>query len=82
MAQTATLEQLTAIFRDVFDDDDLTASATMTADDVEGWDSLANVRLFVALEQDLGIRFSSSEMTSLRNVGELADLIERKRASR
>jgi len=79
MSNANTYEQLTAIMRDVFDDDDIVARADMTAEDVDSWDSLANVRLFVALEQGLGVRFSSAEMSGLKNVGELAALIDKKR---
>lgn len=82
MSNANTYEQLTHIMRDVFDDDDLVAHADMVAEDVDSWDSLANVRLFVALEQGLGVRFSSAEMSGLKNVGELATLIDKKRAGR
>jgi acyl carrier protein len=72
------LGQLTPIMREVFDNDDLTATADLTANRVEGWDSLANVRLFIAIEQKFKIRFSAPEMSGLKNVGELVSLIEKK----
>ena len=43
-------EQLTEVFRDVFDDDELVIDATTTAQDVEGWNSLAHIRLVVSIE--------------------------------
>lgn len=76
------LEQLTGIFRDVFDADDLTLSRETTAADVDGWDSLMHVRLVIAVEKAFGVRFSSSEVASLANVGELADAVARKAGSR
>jgi len=73
------LEELEEVFRSVFDDDDIKLSRETTANDVVGWDSLTHVSLLVALESKFGIRFKSSEVATLRNVGELADLVERRR---
>jgi acyl carrier protein len=47
---------------------------------VNGWDSLGNVRLFIELERVCGVRFSAAEISSLKNVGQLAELLERKSA--
>ena len=82
MADHKTFEELTRIFQDVFDSDDVVAAPALTAADIPGWDSLVNVRLFLALEEELKIRFGAAEMAHLKNVGELADLIEKKRAAR
>ena len=50
----------------------------MTAKDVEGWDSLSNIRLIMSVEKQFGVKFSASEVGKLKNVGELADLIAAK----
>jgi acyl carrier protein len=71
-------EQLTEALRDVFDNDDLTARPDLTAADVDGWDSMGNVRLFLAIEQALSVRFGAGEIGDIKNVGELAELIHRK----
>lgn len=70
--------RLTEVLRDVFDNDTVTATETLTAADVEGWDSLGNVRLFLAIEQEFGVRFSAGEISAIKNVGELMAAIERK----
>jgi acyl carrier protein len=72
------LEADQEVFRDVFDDDDLTIVPTTTAGDVEGWDSLMHVTLIVNIEKAFNIRFNSSEVASLKNVGELLDLLRNK----
>ncbi len=64
------------VFRNVFDDDELEISRDTTAEDVEGWDSLTHVTLIINVEKAFGIKFKSSEVASLKNVGELEDLIE------
>ena len=74
-------DELTPIFREVFDDDSVTAAPSLTARDVAAWDSLSHVRLLVAIEERFGIRFSSSEITSFKTVGEMAASIENKRRS-
>lgn len=71
---------LTELLRDVFEDDALTATDALTAADVEGWDSMGNVRLFLAIEQEFGVRFSAGEIGAIKNVGELITLIDKKRA--
>jgi acyl carrier protein len=71
------LTRLNSIFQDVFNDDELAVTDRTTAQDVEGWDSLMHVTLLVNVEKAFGLRFTSSEIASLKNVGELVDLIER-----
>lgn len=78
MTNPTTFERLTQILRDVFDDDALVATPNLTAQRVNGWDSLGNVRLFLAIEKDFSIRFSATEIASLKSVGQLAALIDQK----
>jgi acyl carrier protein len=77
-----TLERLNEVFREVFDNEDLSVTPATTAKDIEGWDSLMHVTLVVNVEKAFGVRFSSSEVASLKNVGELIQLIERHRAKK
>ena len=70
---------LTEVFRDVFDDDDITISAATTAEDIPGWDSQAHVNLVVAAETRFGIRFRTAELEALHNVGDFVRLISTKR---
>lgn len=70
--------RLTSTLRDVFDNDALVATPELRAPDVEGWDSLGNVQLVLAVEQAFGVRFGAGEISEIRNVGELVDLIRRK----
>ena len=70
--------KLTEIFRDVFGDDTLVASPTLTAKDVSGWDSLRNIRLMLTIEKAYGVRFSASEIGKLQNVDDLVQLVQTK----
>lgn len=73
-----TLQQLVPIFQDVLDDDRLAIDATTTAQDVDGWDSLAHIRLVVSIEKAFSLRFSAAEISELQNVGDMAALIVKK----
>jgi acyl carrier protein len=70
------------IFREFFDDENLIMRPEMTARDVDGWDSLAHVRLLLTIERKYQIRFSTPEVGGLRSVGDLASLITRKTNAR
>jgi acyl carrier protein len=72
--------RLTDIFHDVFDDDTIQVTPTLTADDVDEWDSLSHIRLVVAIEKKFGLKFSAAEVARLKNVGEFVALIESKSA--
>jgi acyl carrier protein len=78
MEKIQVYSKLTAVFRDVFDEDELNLTPQTTADDVDGWDSLAHIRLVLAVSKAFGVKFSASEIGNLKNVGEFADLIEKK----
>ncbi len=82
MTEADVLQQLTPVFRDVFDDDDLVLTPSMTANDIEGWDSQTHVMLTVAAEQHFGIKFRTAELESLRNVGHFAQVIASKLEAR
>jgi len=71
-------EPLTDIFREVFDDDDITLSPEMTADDVDGWDSLSHVNLIVTIEARFNIKFTQKELLTFKNVGDLMSSIQSK----
>jgi acyl carrier protein len=78
MDQAQIYSKLTTVFRDVFDEDDLKLTPETTADDVDGWDSLSHIRLILAVSKSFGVKFSASEIGGLKNVGEFADLIQKK----
>jgi acyl carrier protein len=75
-------DELTTIFHDVFDDDTLVLRPDLTAEDVPEWDSLSHVRLILAVQRAFGAKFSAAQTASLKNVGELIELIRTKTARR
>jgi acyl carrier protein len=73
--------ELNGIFREVFEDDGISITREMTANDVEGWDSLSHVTLIVAIETRFKIRFTQKEIMTFKNVGDLVDAISSKTAA-
>ena len=66
-------QQIQDIFRDVLDDEEIVLEDAMTAEDVDGWDSLSHIQLIVAIEKYFKIKFTSKEILSWKCVGELVD---------
>lgn len=75
MTRDEIVEDLNGVFREVFDDPLLSVTDDMTAEDVAEWDSLNHVTMIVAVEKKFGVRFFTREVSSLKNAGELIDLI-------
>jgi acyl carrier protein len=69
------LERTNDIFRDVFDDESIKVSKTTTANDVEDWDSLMHINLVLAIESGFGMKFTMGEVTGMKNVGEMVDIL-------
>lgn len=71
-------ETLTEIFREVFDDPEITIEPESTADDIEEWDSMSHINLILMVELRFGIEFSQSEVMRFEDVGDLAECIHGK----
>lgn len=68
--------RLAGVFDEVFDDDSIQLKPNLSAKDVDGWDSLTHVRLLLTIERAFKIKFSTSEIGKLENVGDLVNLIK------
>jgi len=78
MERTDLIDGINTIFREVFDDDVLVVTPEMTAVDIKGWDSLSHIRLIVAHEIKFGVKFKTTELSDLKNVGNFIDLLKSK----
>ena len=77
--EAKTLQDLEPVFRDVFDDESIVLSPQSSARDIEDWDSLNHVRLMLAVSRAFQTKFTAAEISRLKNVGDLAELLDRKR---
>ena len=75
MSRDQIYERLTAVFRDIFDDEDISIHDGTTAADIEDWDSLTHIMLLSAVEDEFDIKFDMKAVQGLKNVGEMVDMI-------
>jgi acyl carrier protein len=79
MNKTEVIARLQILFNDIFLEPPR-LTPTLTAAEVPEWDSLIHISLLVAIEKDFGISFQTGEVEATKNVGEMADLILRRKA--
>ncbi|MBD5133213.1 MAG: acyl carrier protein [Clostridiales bacterium] len=75
MTTQEVFEKLDKIFQDEFDDESIHVTKETTANDIEDWDSLAHINLISAIETEFGMEFTMGEVTGMKNVGEMAEII-------
>ena len=68
-------ERLNEVFRDFFDDDEIELTPETTAEDIEDWDSLNHITLMAAVEEEFGVRFTMGQVSGMKNVGEMVEII-------
>lgn len=81
MDESETLLRVQGVVADQLDDERVVLAMNTTAFNVEGWDSLAHVRIMIAVEEEFGVKFQMSEITSLTDVGDLVRVIKAKLSS-
>ena len=75
MERNEILAKINEIAKDVFDNDEVELTEQTTAADVEEWDSLSHLSLISDIEREFGIRFTLSEISGSKNVGEFIDAL-------
>ena len=78
MQENELLEKIILIFRDVFDDQNIVLTLYTTASDIDDWDSLSHIRLIITHEEEFGIRFKTTEISDLKNVGDFINVLMNK----
>jgi acyl carrier protein len=68
-------KRLNSIFCDIFDDESIKISDSTSAADIEDWDSLEHINLIAAVEEEFGMKFKMKEVSGMKNVGEMLDII-------
>ena len=77
MTREAIFEELTEIYRDIFDDEEIELTDETTADDIEDWDSLEQINLLVAIEKKFSVKFKLDDVSHLANVGDMVSLVQK-----
>ena len=65
MTREEVFERLNKVFREVFDDDDITVTETTTSADIDDWDSLEHINLVAAVEQEFGMKFTMGQVVTM-----------------
>jgi acyl carrier protein len=69
------LSRLQTIFRDELDITNLTISADSTPEQIEGWDSLATIRIVTAVEREFNCQFEATQIEEIRSVADIVSVI-------
>lgn len=69
------LDKLKPLFEKVFKNKKLNIKNSSSSKTIREWDSLAQMTLILNIEREFKIRFRATEISSLKNVGEMIDLI-------
>lgn len=75
MDKAEVISEIEGLLRGILDEDELSLTAESTADSVEDWDSLAQIKLVLAIETSMAVTFDAAEVANFSNVGELADRV-------
>lgn len=75
MTREEAYNRLNKVFREVFDDEEISLQDTTTADDIEDWDSFEHINLVVAVESEFSFKIPMGKVITMKNVGEMVDII-------
>ncbi len=73
--------QLIEIFAEVLEISPGAITQDIKTDDIETWDSLRHLRLFMTIEEKMGVKFTTEEIVGISSMEEIRNSITNKRAS-
>ncbi|HWB28498.1 MAG TPA: acyl carrier protein [Chitinophagaceae bacterium] len=76
MTNKEILEQVEQVLKEELDNADIVVTPKTVADDIEEWDSLANIQVIIGLERKFGIKFTAWQVNGFKNVGEICECIQ------
>lgn len=75
MTREEVYKRLNNVFRDIFDDETIELNDETTADEVDGWDSFEHINLVVAIQEEFDFKIPVGKVVTMKNVGEMVDII-------
>ena len=75
MTREEVFERLNKVFQEVFDDETIEVNDDTTSEDIDDWDSFEQINLIVAVEEEFSIKIPLGKVVTMKNVGEMADII-------
>ncbi len=71
------LKQLALIFEEVLKQPGLKIDYNMSADDIDGWDSLSNMTIISEIEKKWNVHFKLRDIVRMKNIGDMIDVMIR-----
>ena len=78
MTSSTTFEQLRGIASDIFGVPAQEITESSSPETIESWDSVQHLNLVLAMEEQFGVQFDPEEMDQMKNMGEIAGLLDKK----
>ena len=75
MTREEVFERLNKVLQEVFDDETIEVNDDTTSEDIDDWDSFEHINLIVAVEEEFSIKIPMGKVVTMKNVGEMADII-------
>ena len=72
--------RLQEIFREVFDNQNITITENTSHEEIEDWDSFNHVKLILSLEEAFDIKFDVEEVVELDKVSDIINAVKNKKA--
>ena len=72
------LRRLKKIFRQVLNNNQINLNINTTNDELEQWDSLNHIIIILEIEKYFSIKFTAGEITELKSIRMICDLINKK----
>jgi len=78
MDRNEIINELRNIFIGILHHENFVMSESLSAAEVDGWDSLSHMNIITEIEHRFNVRFKLMELNKLNNLGNLITLLEAK----
>jgi acyl carrier protein len=78
MERTEILGKLQGVFKNILKNSSLDLTESLSAHDVDGWDSLTHMLIISEVEGSFKIKFKLKDLNKMKNIGDMIDIIASK----
>lgn len=72
------LRKIQDLLADIIDNEDLVLKEESSPNFVDDWDSLAHFQLVMEMQNEFGVKFTSTEIQAWKNIGDIINSIQEK----
>lgn len=77
MNDDQTIKKLNIIFKDVFDDEELSINRNIKINEIKKWDSLGQLRLMMKIEEEFEVDIDINDVNEISSVQDIILLINK-----